>query len=137
MKMHYSNGFILMAVFTLSMAIMNGVETPGSLSVFITLLCGIAALGMGLWTKPDSMKIVSLEAENEQLRSEIEKLSDSSAAKSDEQKRILAEVLVSQNTTGEYFIRIEDAGGIKEVILTPTEFAKAVTGKLAKATVIS
>ncbi|WP_196160772.1 hypothetical protein [Reinekea sp. G2M2-21] len=52
-------------------------------------------------------------------------------------KSILAEVLMSQNTTGEYFIRIEDAEGIKEVILTPTEFAKAVTGKLAKAAVTS
>lgn len=52
------------------------------------------------------------------------------------QKSILAEVQISQNTTGEYFIRIEDADGIKEVILTPAEFAKAVTGKLAKATVL-
>ena len=45
-----------------------------------------------------------------------------------------AEVLISQDTQGFYFIRIEDAEGVKEVQLTSEEFAKAVTGKLAKAT---
>jgi hypothetical protein len=45
-----------------------------------------------------------------------------------------AEVQIAQDTQGFYFIRIEDAQGVKEVRLTPEEFAKAVTGKLAKAT---
>ena len=45
-----------------------------------------------------------------------------------------AEVLIAQDTQGFYFIRIEDAEGVKEVQLTSEEFAKAVTGKLAKAT---
>jgi hypothetical protein len=47
-----------------------------------------------------------------------------------------AEVQIAQNTTGTYFIRIEDENGIKEVQLSPEEFAKAVTGKLAKGTTI-
>ncbi|EAZ97676.1 hypothetical protein [Marinobacter sp. ELB17] len=45
-----------------------------------------------------------------------------------------AEVQIAQDTHGFYFIRIEDAEGVKEVRLTPEEFAKAITGKLAKAT---
>jgi hypothetical protein len=36
-----------------------------------------------------------------------------------------------QNTTGTYFIKIEDENGVKEVQLSPEEFAKAITGKLA------
>jgi hypothetical protein len=47
-----------------------------------------------------------------------------------------AEVQIAQNTSGTYFIRIEDEDGVKEVLLTPEEFAKAVTGKLAKATTL-
>jgi hypothetical protein len=47
-----------------------------------------------------------------------------------------AEVIIAQNTSGAYFIRIEDESGIKEVQLIPEEFAKAVTGKLAKATTV-
>lgn len=43
-----------------------------------------------------------------------------------------AEVIITQLTTGNYLIRIEDQDGVKEVVLTPTEFAKAITGKLAK-----
>ena len=45
-----------------------------------------------------------------------------------------AEVQIAQDTQGLYFIRIEDGQGVKEVRLTPKELAKAVTGKLAKAT---
>jgi hypothetical protein len=44
-----------------------------------------------------------------------------------------AEVQISHDTKGFYFIRIEDANGCKEVKMTPEEFAKAVTGTLAKA----
>lgn len=47
-----------------------------------------------------------------------------------------AEVIITQNTSGNYFIRIEDKDGLKEVQLTPEELAKAITGKLAKATTI-
>lgn len=43
-----------------------------------------------------------------------------------------AEVSICANTNGTYMIRIEDKDGVKEVILTPVEFAKAITGKLAK-----
>lgn len=43
-----------------------------------------------------------------------------------------AEVQIAQMTNSNYIIRIEGSSGITEVILTPTEFAKAVTGKLAK-----
>lgn len=42
-----------------------------------------------------------------------------------------AEVIIAPNTDGSYMIRITDDKGTKEVELTPTEFAKAVTGKMA------
>lgn len=45
-----------------------------------------------------------------------------------------AEIQIAQMTNGNYIIRVESNSGITEVILTPTEFAKAVTGKLAKGT---
>ncbi len=45
-----------------------------------------------------------------------------------------AEVMIAQNTTGSYFIRVELESGVIEVQLTPEEFAKAVTGKMAKGT---
>ena len=47
-----------------------------------------------------------------------------------------ADVLIAQNTTGTYFIRIETDIGSTEVQLTPEEFAKAITGKLAKGTTV-
>lgn len=47
-----------------------------------------------------------------------------------------AEVQIAQNTTGSYFIRIDSAAGTVEVNMTPEEFAKAITGKLAKATTV-
>ncbi len=43
-----------------------------------------------------------------------------------------AEVVITSITNGNYMIRIEDKDGVKEVILSPSEFAKAITGKLAK-----
>lgn len=47
-----------------------------------------------------------------------------------------ADVMIAPVTDGNYRILIETEGGeMIEVILTPQEFAKAVTGKLAKADV--
>jgi hypothetical protein len=43
-----------------------------------------------------------------------------------------AEVIITPITNGSYMIRIEDEDGVKEVILSPYEFAKVITGKLAK-----
>jgi hypothetical protein len=43
-----------------------------------------------------------------------------------------AEVIITAITNGNYMIRIEDEDGVKEVSLSPSEFAKAITGKLAK-----
>lgn len=42
---------------------------------------------------------------------------------------------IAQETHGFYFIRIEDSEGVAEVRLTQEEFAKAITGKLATATI--
>lgn len=48
-----------------------------------------------------------------------------------------AEVMMAQNSAGDYFIRIENSKGLLvEVSLAPDEFAKGVTGKLAKATIV-
>ncbi|TBW57408.1 hypothetical protein EZI54_07050 [Marinobacter halodurans] len=41
-------------------------------------------------------------------------------------------VLISQTTQGEYMIRIETPEGTQEALLSPEEFAKAVTGKYAR-----
>lgn len=43
-----------------------------------------------------------------------------------------SDVCVVSNTDGSYSLRIENDDGIKEFTLMPDEFAKAVTGTLAK-----
>lgn len=42
-----------------------------------------------------------------------------------------SQVYIAQVTPEDYVIRIEDSAGVKEVSLSPVEFAKAITGKLA------
>lgn len=41
------------------------------------------------------------------------------------------ELFFTQSTSGTYILRLEDETGVREIELTPEEFAKAVTGKLA------
>lgn len=42
------------------------------------------------------------------------------------------EVTITSITDGNYMIRLESQEGTHDVILNPSEFAKAITGKLAK-----
>lgn len=47
-------------------------------------------------------------------------------------KNVQVDVVISTLTNGNYMLRIEGASDITQVDLTPVEFAKAVTGTLAK-----
>lgn len=46
-------------------------------------------------------------------------------------------VMIAARTDGSYMIQIEDDKGVKEIELTPEEFAKAITGTLANGKTIN